>query len=700
MTDFVQSNLLKLMDILEKNITSGQKIKFLIPEIWDTFNYSGAEKSIGESGIISVNPYKFYYECIKNAIIPHADPSVDYSKSLSSIRGELSQCEGYVGGDWISGSAVYGMQIRTTTSWDHDGSGDLELSNSQGIKDTGTFMKTIALLPSLKKMGIDAIYLLPISKNSTKYRKGEMGSPYAVKNFFELDPNLKDPMPGEEFTIDEEFGAFMEACHIMGIRVMIDIIPRTSARDSDLIFDNPDWFYWIRKSELQKYAPPRVEAIKGSCQPSVDNLEVVYSDKDVLKHLELFCESPDKLAPEKWKDIRRRCIEDKELDFFNLLEEEMGITTAPAFSDSINDPQPPWSDVTFLKLYMDYPEESQKYIRDNQAPYILFDIIKSNKFPGKHPNVELWNRIADIIPSYQRRFGIDGTRIDMGHALPGELEKMILGKPREIDPDFCFIAEVLGNDGADAARAGGYNMIIGNSWWSEPRISEGKFHPTLKQIPGLKAPVFVCSETPDTPRAAFRQGGRKLSSFVAVLNYFIPNGVPFISSGFEIYERQPMNMGLDVIPEAQFALPKEDPFYGKLAFFDRFQLHWTNDGNSEIGEILSRVSEIRKAYIERIKDTTNYLPVVFKNSEKGIGTSIIIEDGRKNLLMVIGNTDFNEGHCFEIDLSEARQRLFQIGREAEILYSDDSNEEPEISAGETGELMVTLGAGQIIVIAL
>ena len=79
---------------------------------------------------------------------------------------------------------------------DSDRSGELESKNIYGLKETGTFVKTLALLPLLKKMGIDTLYLLPISQYSTKNKKGDLGSPYGVSNFFKLDPNLKDPMTG------------------------------------------------------------------------------------------------------------------------------------------------------------------------------------------------------------------------------------------------------------------------------------------------------------------------------------------------------------------------------------------------------------------------------------------------------------------------------------------------------------------------
>jgi glycosidase len=134
--------------------------------------------------------------------------------------------------------------------------------NFYNLKDTGTFIKTLALLPNLKRMGIDVLYMLPIAKYSLKDKKGELGSPYGVSNFTALDPLLKDPMTANHTTVEDEFKAFVEAAHALDMKVVIDIIPRTNSVNSDLIVDHPDWFYWIDLKDLKNYAPPMVKGIK------------------------------------------------------------------------------------------------------------------------------------------------------------------------------------------------------------------------------------------------------------------------------------------------------------------------------------------------------------------------------------------------------------------------------------------------------
>lgn len=63
----------------------------------------------------------------------------------------------------------------------------------------------------------------------------------------------------------------------------------------------------------------------------------------------------------------------------------------------------------------------------------------------------------------------------MGHALPDELEAEIIKRAKEYDPAFVIIAEELNMDNHLKAKKSGYDGILGNSWWAEPRIKEGWF---------------------------------------------------------------------------------------------------------------------------------------------------------------------------------------------------------------------------------
>jgi len=146
---------------------------------------------------------------------------VNYLQPLSRINKETTP-------DWIQKANIYGAFIRSTSAYGHLHPDHYDPMDAEGYTESGTILKMLFMLPYLSVMGFDAIYFLPVTKYSDLFKKGEIGSPYSVKNVFEIDPRpryhdtLLDGMK-----TDEEFKAFIEAAHILGIRIILDFIPRT-----------------------------------------------------------------------------------------------------------------------------------------------------------------------------------------------------------------------------------------------------------------------------------------------------------------------------------------------------------------------------------------------------------------------------------------------------------------------------------------
>ena len=685
----------KLLKVLQNK--QGQTIyNYTVPDIWNCFNYDTSKIIYLNSNELLVDPFDFYGSVIKDYILPQKEDNLDYTKALSSHRKMPKKS--YKGGDWIKESVCYSTMIRVSSAWDFDRSGKLEQENIYKMTETGSFVKMLALLPLLKKMGVNVVYMLPISKFSLKDKKGDLGSPYGVSNFNELDPNLKDPLVGDELTLDEEFTAFVEACHILDMRIMIDIIPRTNSVENDLIKDHPDWFYWIKADEYDLYKVPFVEGIKATSSPTLEKMEKVYESDDTLRHINMFQYDPKTQNPKKWEKIRHS----KNLS--EQIEKEFNLRVAPAFSDHINDPQPPWTDVTFFKMYKDFPKETKQFLDTvERPPYILFDTIKSNMYHGLEPNTGLWEKLADIVPSYQRRFGIDGARIDMGHALPLELLTMIMSKARDIDQDFCFIAEELQPSNAEKAKKAGYNMIIGNGFIMEPRIWDNSLQEYMYESIELPIPTFACGETHDTPRLAARDGGEALSKALTLLNMFMPNGVPFINSGQEVFERQPMNTGLDARENELLMLDPSDPYYMKLALFDLYQFHYTNPRRWEIPDMLDHIKPIRKKYIKQITNKKSFLPLFgHHHPSTFVGFSFFknTKATKLNTLIVLANTDTYNQHYLKVDIRTLRQEANNQEMQGKLLFSTHEGPREFKQFIDYNTLDVHLGPGEVKIIEL
>ncbi|MEC9484526.1 MAG: hypothetical protein UMR38_01460 [Candidatus Izemoplasma sp.] len=681
-----------------KDQVGKQIYNYTVPDLWNCFDYDPHKFIKTPDNELMVDPFDFYASLIESYILPKKKDNKDYLKSYAQLQNRSLNKRNYLPGDWIKKSTLYSTMIRASGAWDHDRSGRLEDANIYQMQETGSFIKMLALLPLLKKMGVDVVYMLPISLFSLKDKKGDLGSPYGVKSFTKLDPNLKDSLTGDSLTVDEEFKAFVEACHILDMKVIIDIIPRTNSVDSDLIRSHPEWFYWIKASEYDQYKTPTIPGIPPTATPTIDMMERVYKDPDTLRHINMFQYDPKTQDKELWESIRRK----KNLS--KAIEETFDLRVAPAFSDYINDPQPPWTDVTFFRMYEDFPKATKKFLDTTERPpYILYDTIKSNMYPGDQPNMGLWNTLADIVPAYQRAFGIDGARIDMGHALPRELLHLIIRKARKNDPDFCFIAEELQPQNAHKARENEYNLIISNGFVMEPRFFEGKLLEFIHQSINLPIPVLAMGESHDTPRLAAREGGPTIARLLTILNMFMPEAVPFINSGQEVYETQPMNTGLDCRDNEQYMLDPNDPYYGKLALFDKYEFHYTNDRRWELPDILDFIRPIRTKYLPQITNKKYFVPLYGDNHpDTLIGLSYYKNTKRKehNMLIILANSNPYDEVKRAIPIHTLRDKSQNKATVGKLLFSTHESPRPFTQFFNVNTLDIHLGPGEVKIIEI
>ncbi|MDP4182964.1 MAG: alpha-amylase family glycosyl hydrolase, partial [Bacillota bacterium] len=302
--------------ILEK--LKGKKDSFngdyFIPKMWNSFNFTNYSNDSVRYDEMKLNPYEFISDCIEK-IIKNSSGKGSISSSTAS---DVS----------LESSVIYCLFPRMLTAWNHY---DNNLCS-------GTFLKTICMLPYLKKMNVNLVYLLPIFKYSLSNRKGDTGSPYSIKNIYQLDENLHDNLLGDfnSEILETEFKAFVEACHLLGIKVMVDFVFRTVARDSDLIIEHPDWFYWINLECKNSFCAPKIEGIKAQTVVSEKLVPKIYSSRNVSDYLKQFTYSPKDIDQKKWLSLVDR-YKTSGGNILELIEEEFKITTAPGFSDVIND---------------------------------------------------------------------------------------------------------------------------------------------------------------------------------------------------------------------------------------------------------------------------------------------------------------------------------------------------------------------------
>ncbi len=105
--------------------------------------------------------------------------------------------------------------------------------NTRQFTEEGTFPAAEQHLPRLKNLGVDILWLMPIHEIGEKNRKGSLGSPYSVKDYYSVNP---------EFGSLEDFKHFVKAAHRQGMYVILDWVANHTAWDNNLVTKHPEWY--------------------------------------------------------------------------------------------------------------------------------------------------------------------------------------------------------------------------------------------------------------------------------------------------------------------------------------------------------------------------------------------------------------------------------------------------------------------------
>ena len=98
----------------------------------------------------------------------------------------------------------------------------------------GTFDAVRQDVDRIKALGTDIVWLMPIHPIGELARKGTCGSPYAIKDYREVNPDYG--------TLDD-FKALVDAIHGAGMKCIIDVVYNHTSPDSVLSKESPAWFY-------------------------------------------------------------------------------------------------------------------------------------------------------------------------------------------------------------------------------------------------------------------------------------------------------------------------------------------------------------------------------------------------------------------------------------------------------------------------
>ena len=105
--------------------------------------------------------------------------------------------------------------------------------NTRQFSKEGTFRAAEKESPRLKTLGVDIIWLMPIHEIGLKNRKGALGSPYSVKDYYSVNA---------EFGTLEDLKHFVDAAHSQGMYVILDWVANHTAWDNILVEEHSEWY--------------------------------------------------------------------------------------------------------------------------------------------------------------------------------------------------------------------------------------------------------------------------------------------------------------------------------------------------------------------------------------------------------------------------------------------------------------------------
>jgi glycosidase len=114
--------------------------------------------------------------------------------------------------------------------------------NTRQFTEEGTFRAAERQLPRLKALNVDILWLMPIHEIGQQNRKGTLGSPYSVRDYYSVN---------HEFGTLEDLKHFVAAAHAQGMHVILDWVANHTAWDNTLVRQHPEWYQHDWKGDFR-----------------------------------------------------------------------------------------------------------------------------------------------------------------------------------------------------------------------------------------------------------------------------------------------------------------------------------------------------------------------------------------------------------------------------------------------------------------
>ena len=430
---------------------------------------------------------------------------------------------------------------------------------------------TVTALDAIKGLGITHVWYTGVLEHAlmTDYSeygialddpdvvKGRAGSPYAIKDYYDVSPDLAVDVPNRM----QEFDDLVRRTHDAGLKVIIDFVPNHVARtyrsdnkpngvrdigdddDSNMAFSPNNDFYYIPGEPL--HVPGGYDAGGSDFQSPL---------KDGR-----FDENPAKVT---------------------------GNNVFSAYPS-----QDDWFETIKLNYGMDYQNGETKH----------FD-----------PIPPLWHKMRDILLFWAGK-GVDGFRCDMVEMVPVEFWEWVTDEVRAKYPDMLFIGEAYNKDLYGAFydvgkfdylydKVGLYDtlkVLMRNEDWA----NVGSIRQVWQwEVRGYSSRMLRFLENHDEQRIASAEfvGDPWLAVPAMVLSATLSTGPVMVYAGQEVGE-----------PGSGYAgFSGED---GRTTIFDYWGVpqhqKWMNDGQFDGGQLDESMKQLRAFYARLLNTSLQYEPI-------------------------------------------------------------------------------------------
>ncbi len=140
------------------------------------------------------------------------------SRDVSRETARVSQ-------DWVKDAVIY--QI-----WE------------RAYSQKGDFNSITSDLDRIKGLGVDVLWLMPVHPIGQLKKKGTIGSPYAVRDYYGVNPDYGTPA---------DLKRLIAEAHKRNLKVIIDVVLNHTAWDNKLITEHPEFY---KKNDKGEIIPP------------------------------------------------------------------------------------------------------------------------------------------------------------------------------------------------------------------------------------------------------------------------------------------------------------------------------------------------------------------------------------------------------------------------------------------------------------